>query len=311
MGAALSREKLLGQARADLVALPDLVTELARLVADRHHDVTGYRGKVAGSPAPLSMPIVHLADTRHKARWHGEDPRYPTWVLTWGRDPATGQVLQQRLYASRDLAENGRERLPPADRETAHIHRWDVADQYGITATLESWVRILWEEMPEIPDLTELATVRSECATLVEHWDWIGEQQWAIDLAEDVTRLTATVKAHLGIKPEPEYRCPQCHNPAYLQPGGILACTEVPDHDVVVRDLEAQMRRRPALPTKDICAEFEVEPGTLRVWKHRRKIRPAPANGTNRDHWFPWDVFCLLNPDIAEGFATRDEVDAG
>jgi hypothetical protein len=256
----LSRDRLLGQARADLVALPDLVGELARLVADRtNHDVSGYHRKVVGSPAPLSIPVVHLVDQRHKPGWEGADPR-----------------------------------IAP------------IGDRYGIVPTLTLWIRVLTEELPDYPELTEQATVRSECAVLLEHWSFIQGRPWAIRLADDVTRITGTVKAQLGIRPEMVLRCPQCSNAAYLQPGGVLACTEVPEHDLVVRDLDRQMRRRPPLPTKDICAEFDIEPGTLRVWKNRRKIKPAPSH-PERDHWFPWDVFCLLNPDVAEAFAARDD----
>jgi hypothetical protein len=311
---------VLGAARADLVALPGLVDELARTLTETHHDVSGYRAKIAGSPAPLSIPIVHLVDTRHKPCWHGEDPRLPTWVLTWGRDSATGQPIYQRLYATRDAAESALHRLRPLDRDTARTHRWDTTDRYGIAPTLETWVRVLVDELVEqngplaFPDLTERATVRSEAATLVEWWSFIAEQQWGAELAQDVTTMANQVRAALGEKPELELKCPQCNNPAYMQPGGILACTEVPDHDVVVRDLEQQLRRRPALATKDICEEFDLEPGTLRIWKRRRKIKPARTEQhgrTERNWWLPWDVFCLVNPDIADAIRLREEVAEG
>ena len=77
-------------------------------------------------------------------------------------------------------------------------------------------MRLLWEELTgtlrEVPDLTEIATVRSECAVLVEHWDWISEQRWAVELAEDVQRIMATVKAQLGIRPEYRPSCRKCGN---------------------------------------------------------------------------------------------------
>lgn len=252
------RERALGQARADLVALPDLVAELARLVADRHHDTTGYRGKVIGSPAPLQIPVVHLVDVRHKPRWHGEDPRHAP-----------------------------------------------IADRYGIAPALETWVRVLAEELPEWPDLTERATVRSECATLVEHWAWITEQEWATELAQDVTTMASQVRAALGVPKEQRYACPECGNPAYLVPGGILSCQE--GHERVVRDLERQQRRRPAITTKDAVAEFGLSEPQLWQWKHRRKIVPS-KDERGRLWWWPWDIFCLLNPDIAEAIRLRDEM---
>jgi hypothetical protein len=146
-----------------LTALPALVEELARLIADRHHDVIGYRSKVAGSPAPLSIPIVHLVDDRHKPGWEGEDPRVQ-----------------------------------------------DLGDRYGITPTLESWVRVLWEELPELLELTETPTVRGECDVLVEYWPFIEAQNWATELADDVQRIMGAVKAQLGIRPEYRPRCRKC-----------------------------------------------------------------------------------------------------
>ena len=44
----LSRDKLLGEARAALTQLPDLDEELARILTERNHDMSGYQGKIVG-----------------------------------------------------------------------------------------------------------------------------------------------------------------------------------------------------------------------------------------------------------------------
>ena len=62
----------------------------------------------------------------------------------------------------------------------------------------------------KVIDLTETATVRSECAVLVEYWPFIEAQQWAVELAEDVTRIAAAVRAQLGIRPEYRPSCRKC-----------------------------------------------------------------------------------------------------
>lgn len=261
-------EKLLGQARADLAALPDLVAELTRCLTERNHDVSGHH-KVIGSPAPLNLPVVHLTSTRHKPTWHGDDPRFVR-----------------------------------------------IAERYGVTPALESWVRVLVDERRDAgedrPELAERATVRTEVAVLLEHWSWISRQKWAEDLARDIRSLAGQVKSALGIRPMPRYACPECGNAAYIQPGGILACVEVAEHHVVVRDLEQQMRRRVMATTQEIVAEFGeqgVSETLLRQWKFRRKITPARTE-RGRNWWFPWDVFCLLNPEIAEAVEARDALDA-
>jgi hypothetical protein len=99
-----------------------------------------------------------------------------------------------------------------------HKEGWDGADpreenytdRLGVAPLLESWVRVLWEDLPELLELTEVATVRSEAAVLVEYWAFIETQQWGEELARDVSRITTEVRAALGIRPEYRPRCRWC-----------------------------------------------------------------------------------------------------
>lgn len=184
----------------------------------------------------------------------------------------------------------------------------DVADRYGVAAVLESWTRVLAEELPDYPDMAEVATVRSEAALLIEHWTWIDDQQWAEELAEDVATLARQVRAALGIRPAERYRCPQCGDRAYTMPGGFLSCPS--GHERSVRDLELQQRRRPPLPTAEVCAEYGIEVSRLWQWHKRHKIKPVESRGRSL-MWLPWDVFCLVNPDIAAALDARDVLEAG
>lgn len=253
------RQRKLGRARADLVALPDLVTELALCLTERTGEPGGGKpGKVIGSPAPLRLDVLHLVDPRRKPGWEGDDPR-----------------INQ------------------------------IWERYGVVASLESWVRIVSEEMPDPPDLTETATVSSECSVLIEVWDWIEDQQWADELADDVSKLARSVRLALGEQiREPRYFCIECGARAYLRFGdGFMVCDEGHEHSV--RNLEEQQRRRPAMPTDDIVAEFGITRDRLYSWHKRRQIRPAPGS-VGKLMWFPWDVLMLLNPDMAHGFETGD-----
>ena len=88
-----------------------------------------------------------------------------------------------------------------------------LADRYGAAATLESWTRVVVEELAEPPEMAEYATVRSECSVLLEVWGWITDQQWADELAQDVLTLHGRVRAALGIRPEYQPRCRYCRSP--------------------------------------------------------------------------------------------------
>lgn len=253
------RAKRLGRARADLVALPDLVDELSGCRTERV-PVEGMRGK-PGSKAPLRLDVVHLVDDRRKPDWEGIDPREA-----------------------------------------------DVSDRFGVTPMLESWTRVLAEELPEYPEMAERATVRSEAALLLEYWGWIADQQWADELAEDVATVAGLVRSSLGIRPEPSFRCPRCNDRAFLAAGGFLVCPS--QHEQSVRDLEAQQRRRPPMSTTDVCKEYGISAPRLWQWHQRRKIRPVESQGRSLI-WLPWDVFCLVNPDIAEALDARDTLEAG
>lgn len=69
-------ERQLARAKADLLALPDLVAELALCLTERGAPSDGGgHAKVTGSPAPMRLDVLHLVDEREKPLWWGEDPR--------------------------------------------------------------------------------------------------------------------------------------------------------------------------------------------------------------------------------------------
>jgi hypothetical protein len=181
-----------------------------------------------------------------------------------------------------------------------------LAKRYGVTPLLETWTRVLTKELPEYPDLAEHATVRSECSVIVEHWAFITEQPWARYLADDVLTVAGWVKVALAMTPEPTYSCPTCKNRAYLVVGGFLTCSE--GHEQSVRDVELQQRRRPPMTTKDVCDEYKITPGRLFNWRTRKRITPIETEGEPLK-WLPWDVFCLVNPDIATALDERDQLE--
>lgn len=264
----MSREKLLGEARAALSQLPDLVAELARLVADRNHDVSGWQKKVVGSPAPLSIPIVHLTDQRHKPGWEGEDPRIQDLGDRYGITPSLEtwvRVLQDEFPGTHQLTEK------------------------------EAWVRKRWGELPAVIELTEQATVRSECAVLIEYWSFIEDQRWAVELAEDVQRITRVVKAQLGIRPEYRPTCRKCgstvipvdadRNLTSWESAAYGACTGCDWTYPTGPALAALGQVQAPMQLRDIAPVIGIPVKTLHRWYEEGLISPA-TDGQKRNKLF-------------------------
>lgn len=301
------RSRILGQARADLTSLPDLIDELGRCLTERPPISSGGGGK-PGSKAPLRPDVLHLLDGRRKPGWEGEDPRATKYELSWneGLAPDASRLDYSRVFSTEAAAWNAYDRLPPVQQERASVHAWANVDTYGVGPTLEQWTRVLCEEMDERPELAEHATVRAEASLLVEHWAWICEQQWSDELADQVTSLTKQVRTALGEVKEPHYTCPTCGAAMFIQGGErYMVCME--GHKTEVDNLAGQQRRRPAMSTKDIVSEYAITLERLYQWHSRKKIQPVRTEGRTL-YWLPWDVFSLINPDIVEALDTMDAV---
>lgn len=223
--------RLLGRARADLAALPDLVDTLARCLTERPADTAPARTSRTGSQAPLRLDVVHLTDTRRKPDWDGTDPRAQ-----------------------------------------------DLTDRHSVVAVLESWTRVVAEELPDFPELAEHATVRTEASVLVEHWNWITGQQWADELAEDVTRITRQVRQALGERREYTPRCRELHCGWRLTPmdnGTWYSCTGCGRDYTLDADLKALGELQTAT-LAEISDLLGIPVKTLHRWHKEGAISPAP-----------------------------------
>jgi hypothetical protein len=114
--------------------------------------------------------------------------------------------------------------------------------------------------------------------------------------------------------PGPRILCIKCGNEAYIS-NGWLVCREVREHQRTVKSIEMEYRRRLPMPSDDLAEEFHLEPGQLREWTRSHKLRPAGEHKTGgrgrpRKTFWPWDVFLLCNPAIAEALTRRDTVPA-
>jgi hypothetical protein len=243
------RAKKLGEARADLSALPDLLDELARCLTERGDTTGGKPGKISGSPPPLRLDVLHLVDDRRKPGWEGEDPR-----------------IQQ------------------------------LEDRYGATATLESWTRVVWEEMRnDRPEMADHPTVRTEASVLIEVWSWIEDRQWAEELAEDVTALTKRVRAALGHRPEYRPRCRYCrdvvkpvdadHTTSTWEACAFGLCSGCSATYPKGPALDALGQVQEPLPLKDVAEMTGLPLATLYRWYVVGAISPE-TNGQKRGKLF-------------------------
>ena len=97
------RAKRLGRARTELVALPDLVHELARCRTEQiPTDGTGSTGK-PGSRPPLRIDVLALTDDRRKPGWEGDDPRVANLTERYGVGPLLEQWTRVLVEEAPDM----------------------------------------------------------------------------------------------------------------------------------------------------------------------------------------------------------------
>ncbi len=178
----------LARARADLDALPGLYEQLGRTLTEKPASSGGPAGK-PGSKPPLRLDVLALADERHKPDWDGSDPRLaplsapsvPVWT-----DGAGRTVVEPRSL------------------------------RYGILPALESWTRSVAEDRRACdlwePPLADVPTMETECHWLVTVWDYISAQDYADEIATDITKIASLMRSALGYRRPYLPHCRYCHH---------------------------------------------------------------------------------------------------
>jgi hypothetical protein len=123
------------------------------------------------SKPPVSLALIDLTDTREKP----------------DADPVRGDYDLDRRAGGR---------------------------RQGVLPTLAAWTRLvdgeLWDEAREHDPLAETPTVASECGFLLTHLEWIVEQQWANEIADDVRRIRLDLMHAVGERDAEKFSCETC-----------------------------------------------------------------------------------------------------
>lgn len=147
---------------------------------------------------------------------------------------------------------------------------------------------------------------RNACRILRTQAPWLAENlpaTWA-DFVTELGAIHWRYRLAARETPGPQLTCPDCGHPAFID-GLWMVCREVETHTRTVKSIENELRFDRATPTVVIVSRFDVTEDRLYQWRRRGKLKPARQEGRVL-YWWPWDVFCLLNPDVAEAIAMRD-----
>lgn len=254
--------------RRHLLDIPDLMalteTMHATMMPRRGHS-SGTKGKRAHPPAPTDLGILDLLDTRPKIvpRGLADDPRLVHEIVFHGEPERRGvlpAIADWVRLADAEMLDAGYEHTPPVDNPT----------------------------------------IVSETGWLTRHLDWMIEQQWVTELADEVGKIHARL---LGVLDEgrPEYR-PRCKCGARMHDEGSHFTCSACGADV----REQAMDHRTALAkdrpmTAYDFAPFGILPERIRKWVERGLLAPALdehsqqiMRGTRLTYW-PMDVLRLAD----------------
>lgn len=249
-----------------LAEMPDLAALLPVVAGTSTSPGTTSR-RTPGSQPPASLDIIQALDTR---------------IRTW-RGDATDRAHADAIWGD---------------------HR------QGVLPDLWLWARMIEAEMLDqspqppatIPDQITLAGI---CDWLIRHNHWAVDQPWHDQYDHDVHSWHRRLTSLAGLT-EPRimrHQCSACEGPSDLtNDGDLWTCRSCGHLDPGPRRQITDYRLQPSQPTNTICTMFGVSGAWLRQQKARHRLTPDLSKGTRPLHWWPWDVFALLNPGIVEAY---------
>jgi hypothetical protein len=170
-------------------------------------------------------------------------------------------------------------------RTDYNLDRRAGARRQGVLPTLASWVRLvdgeLWDEGLVHDAPADTPSVATECVWLSAHVDWILEQQWASEIADECSAILRDIQAAIGEHEVTAQRaCFACGwDVTEMDGGNWFRCTGCPKTWSRLELHRMAERKKPK--TLKQCAELiGVSVRTLRYARADRAFRPVARDGS-------------------------------
>lgn len=175
-------------------------------------------------------------------------------------------------------------------------------------SVLAAWVRLAEAELlddytpgrgySEPTPVAEVPTVSSECAWLLRHVVWILDQQWVVELADDVHRLTEDCRRILRMRPEYRPTCQRtgCGGNLVDEGSGLWRCDNC-NHTAGDRSrlgLREVVVAQEPMTVAELVRAFRLSTKTIESWVARGRLQPVEGGVTPR-RFHPIDVLRLAD----------------
>ena len=167
-----------------------------------------------------------------------------------------------------------------------HIHADDEMPG-SLVSVLASWTRLAEAELLEAHQvavdwrhaaptpLADQPTVASECAWLARHLVWIVQQQWVVELADDVRRLVRDCRGVLRERPEYRPACPGCHA-TLVEEASFWHCPDCgTDHRDDRMSLRQVIAKQQPMTVGELTRAFGWSSKTVESWIRRGNLQPV------------------------------------
>lgn len=170
---------------------------------------------------------------------------YPELLAAGDRDPDDRSVRYPIKAEVLDLADERRKPTPDFDPiGEADLARRIGARRQGVLPCLIDWARLAESEMLDLGvqhgDLADDPSVTTEAGWIARHLDWIGGQQWVVELAQDVRAM-------------------------------------VTDLEIIVGPVRAMPDDRMAMTARELADHLDVSYEAVRQWVSRGYLAPLPT----------------------------------